>query len=167
MNAIVPVQIHTMSSREIADLTVKRHPDVKRDCDVMFKELNLDVSKFAHIYLDTMNRKQSEYLLPRDLVETLITGYSIKLRHAVLNRLRELEEAVKQKMLSLYQTFPILLKQHELGQMKWKQSKSHSKNETKQLLRLMCCNPKHKRWKCYLKIEMVICALPMLRNIFM
>ena len=49
MNAIVPVQIHTMSSREIADLTVKRHPDVKRDCDVMFKELNLDVSKFAHI----------------------------------------------------------------------------------------------------------------------
>ncbi len=101
MNAIVPVQIHTMSSREIADLTVKRHPDVKRDCDVMFKELNLDVSKFAHIYLDTMNRKQSEYLLPLDLVETLITGYSIKLRHAVLNRLRELEEAVKQNAISL------------------------------------------------------------------
>lgn len=101
MNTLTKSDNQTMSSREIANLTSKRHPDVKRDCEVMFKELDLDVSKFAHIYLDAMNRKQSEYLLPRDLVETLITGYNIKLRHAVLIRLRELEEIVKQNTIEL------------------------------------------------------------------
>lgn len=101
MNTLTNFDTQTMSSREISELTNKRHPDVKRDCEVMFKELDLDVSKFAHIYLDTMNRKQSEYLLPRDLVETLITGYNTKLRHAVLNRLRELEEIVKQNAILL------------------------------------------------------------------
>ncbi|WP_151805870.1 phage regulatory protein/antirepressor Ant [Acinetobacter bereziniae] len=84
-------QILTMSTRLIAELTGKRHPDVKRDCEVMFAELNLDMSKFAHIYLDSMNRQQIEYLLPKDLVETLITGYSIKLRYQVIQRLHELE----------------------------------------------------------------------------
>lgn len=84
-------QTLTMSTRLIAELTGKRHPDVKRDCEVMFAELNLDVSKFAHIYLDSMNRQQIEYLLPKDLVETLITGYNIKLRYQVIQRLHELE----------------------------------------------------------------------------
>lgn len=96
MNALVNLDMQTMSSREIADLTGKRHPDVKRDCEVMLNELDLDVSSFAHIYIDSMNRSQSEFRLSRDLVETLITGYNIKLRHAVLNRLRELEGLAKQ-----------------------------------------------------------------------
>lgn len=96
MNALVNLDTQTMSSREIAELTGKRHPDVKRDCEVMLNELDLNVSSFAHIYIDSMNRSQSEFRLSRDLVETLITGYNIKLRHAVLNRLRELEDLAKQ-----------------------------------------------------------------------
>ena len=63
-----------MSSREIAELTSKRHPDVKRDCENMFNELGLDVSSFAHIYHDSMNRSQTEYMLTYELVQTLITG---------------------------------------------------------------------------------------------
>lgn len=98
MNALVNLDMQTMSSREIAELTGKRHPDVKRDCEVMLNELDLDVSSFAHIYIDSMNRSQSEFRLSRDLVETLITGYNIKLRHAVLNRLRELEDLAKQSV---------------------------------------------------------------------
>ena len=93
------VPVLTMSSRDIADLTGKRHPDVKRDCEVMFTELELDMSKFAHIYLDTMNRQQTEYLLPKNLVETLITGYSIKLRYQVIQRLHELENLLKPKVI--------------------------------------------------------------------
>lgn len=85
----------TMSTRLIAELTGKRHPDVKRDCEVMFTELELDMSKFAHIYFDSMNRQQTEYLLPKNLVETLITGYSIKLRYQVIQRLHELENRAK------------------------------------------------------------------------
>lgn len=57
----------TMSSREIAELTNKRHPDVKRDIEVMVEQLNLDVSKFAHNYFDSMNRQQTEYELDKDL----------------------------------------------------------------------------------------------------
>ncbi|MFK0273642.1 phage antirepressor KilAC domain-containing protein [Ensifer sp. NPDC090286] len=84
----------TMSSREIADLTGKRHPDVKRDIEKMLADLEEDVSKFAHIYLDTMNRQQTEYLLDRELTETLLLGYSAPLRRKVLARLRELEGMV-------------------------------------------------------------------------
>ena len=92
-------QILTMSSRDISELTGKRHPDVKRDCEVIFTELDLDMSKFAHIYFDSMNRQQTEYALPKDLVETLITGYSIKLRYQVIQRLHELESRLKPKLM--------------------------------------------------------------------
>lgn len=53
----------TMSSREIAELTGKQHQHVKRDCEIMFSELELDASSFGHIYLDSMNREQVEYLI--------------------------------------------------------------------------------------------------------
>ena len=39
----------------------KRHSDVKRDIEVLTEQLDVDVSKFAHIYLDSMNRQQTEY----------------------------------------------------------------------------------------------------------
>lgn len=96
MNAItfseqVKHQTLTMSTRLIAELTGKEHFNVKRDCLVMFDELGLDALKFEGIYFDSMNRQQTEYLLPKDLVETLITGYSIKLRYQVIQRLHELE----------------------------------------------------------------------------
>lgn len=93
--------VKTMSSREIAELTGKEHRNVKRDCEVMFSELNLDALSFEHIYLDSMNRQQTEYLLTFELVQTLITGYSIKLRFAVIQRLNELEAQVSQPALAL------------------------------------------------------------------
>jgi len=81
----------TMSSREIAELTGKRHPDVKRDIQAMAAELEEDASTFAHIYLDSMNREQTEYLLDKELTDTLLTGYSAKMRRAVVRRWTELE----------------------------------------------------------------------------
>ncbi|MEN5300095.1 Rha family transcriptional regulator [Brucella sp. TWI559] len=83
-----------MSSREIATLTKKRHPDVTRDIEKMLTELKEDVSKFAHIYQDSRNRDQTEYLLDRELTETLLLGYSALLRRKVIARMRELEEAL-------------------------------------------------------------------------
>lgn len=89
-----PPQPVTMSSREIAELTKKQHQHVKRDIEKMLEELGEDASSFGHIYLDSMNRKQTEYLLDRELTETLLLGYSAALRRRVLRRLRELEGAV-------------------------------------------------------------------------
>ncbi|VTZ61800.1 Rha family transcriptional regulator [Sinorhizobium medicae] len=94
MNVLVGNQPVTMSSREIAELTGKRHPDVKRDTERMLVELGEDVSRFAHIYTDSMNREQTEYRLDRELTETLLLGYSAPLRRKVIKRLRELEATV-------------------------------------------------------------------------
>lgn len=91
-NGLPPVI--TMSSREIADLTSKQHQHVKRDIEKMLTELGEDASNFGHIYFDSMNRKQTEYLLDRELTETLLLGYSAALRRRVLRRLRELEGMV-------------------------------------------------------------------------
>lgn len=89
----------TMSSREIAELTGKRHPDVKRDVVTVMDALGKDASSFACIYRDAMNREQKEYRLPRREVEILLTGYSIPLRAKVIDRMHELEAAVPQQAL--------------------------------------------------------------------
>lgn len=84
----------TMSSREIAELTGKRHDNVKRDIEKLLADLGEDVLNFEGIYLDRMNREQTEYLLDRDHTENLLMGYSAPLRRKVLARLRELEGMV-------------------------------------------------------------------------
>ncbi|MDK4720156.1 phage regulatory protein/antirepressor Ant [Rhizobium sp. CNPSo 3968] len=97
----------TMSSREIAELTGKRHPDVKRDIERMLSDLSEDVSKFAHIYFDSMNREQHEFRLDRELTETLLLGYSAPLRRKVLARLRELEGIVADPSVALNDPFSL------------------------------------------------------------
>lgn len=82
-----------MTSRKIADLTVKRHPDVKRYIEVMLLQLQEDASKYAHIYFDSMNRQQTEYYLDREHTECLITSYSAILHMKVIKRLHESEES--------------------------------------------------------------------------
>lgn len=81
----------TMGTRVIAEICEKEHFHVKRDCEVMFASLNLDASKFGGIYLDSMNRQQTEYLLDEELTMTLVTGYNIVLRNRVIKRWKELE----------------------------------------------------------------------------
>lgn len=83
-----------MTSREISKLTGKHHFHVKRDIEKMFSELALDATKFGYIYLDGINRQQIEYMLDKELTFTLITGYSIKLRNAVVKRWLDLEGQV-------------------------------------------------------------------------
>lgn len=81
----------TMSSREIASLTGKRHDNVKRDVVAMLKDLKVDPLSFEDIYLDGRNREQVQYLLDREHTDCLLTGYSAAMRMAVIKRWRELE----------------------------------------------------------------------------
>lgn len=102
MNQLINQSIKTMSSREIAELTGKEHKHVMRDCLNMFNELDLNHIGYAQNWTHPQNNQTYiEYALPRDLVETLITGYSIKLRHAVIARLRELEDHYKNNVVKL------------------------------------------------------------------
>lgn len=93
--------ILTMSSREIATLCAKQHQHVKRDVETMCQQLGLDTSKFGHIYLDGMNREQTEYLLDKETCLCLVAGYNAKLRMAIIKRWQELEQATTQKPVPL------------------------------------------------------------------
>jgi phage antirepressor YoqD-like protein len=98
MNTIVvPSNTVTMSSREIADLTGKQHKDVIRDIRVMRKALADDGADLRHLHEEKDGRGYtSEFHLDRVLTETLLTGYSIPLRHRVVTRLGELEKVSRQ-----------------------------------------------------------------------
>ena len=81
----------TMSSREIASVTGKRHDNVLRDIAAMLKELKVDLLRFEDIYLDGRNREQLQYLLDREHTDCLLTGYSAQMRMKVIRRWHELE----------------------------------------------------------------------------
>ncbi|WP_052743366.1 phage antirepressor KilAC domain-containing protein [Pseudomonas veronii] len=100
MNTIVaPSNTVTMSSREIAELTGKQHKNVLRDVNVMLESLEKAGSDLSQAvrYMDERGRT-SEVRLDRVLTETLLTGYSIPLRHRVVTRLQELEKVSRHSM---------------------------------------------------------------------
>lgn len=82
-----------MSSVEIAELTSKRHDNVIRDTEFMLDELGLDALKFEAVYQGGNGQVRKCYNLSKDLTLTLVSGYNIKLRHAIIKRLDELEKA--------------------------------------------------------------------------
>lgn len=100
MNTLfAPGNTVTMSSREIADLTGKQHKNVLRDVNVMLEALEKAGSDLSQAvrYADERGRT-SEVRLDRVLTETLLTGYSIPLRHRVVTRLQELEKVSRHPM---------------------------------------------------------------------
>lgn len=92
----------TMSSREIADLTGKRHAHVMRDIRAMLQELGEDQSKFGSIFLDSYGREQSQYELNKELTLTLLLGYDVKARLKVVRRWQELEQQQAPRLPSSY-----------------------------------------------------------------
>ena len=81
------------SSRELATLTGKKHFHVMRDIRTMLETLGEDGSKFLSSYRDAYQREKPHYILPMDQTITLLSGYSVKLRMAVVERWMELEAA--------------------------------------------------------------------------
>ena len=95
MNELIKKSVNelTMSSREITALTGKKHYNVMRDIELLAEQLELDASKFEHIYTDSQNRQQAEYLIDKDTCLCLIAGYNAKLRMTIIKRWHELEQA--------------------------------------------------------------------------
>jgi len=79
----------TMTTREVAKLTGKRHGNVVRDTEKVFTELKLESSEYLDTYQDSTGRTLKQYRLDKDLTMTLITGYDIVRCHAVNRRWRE------------------------------------------------------------------------------
>lgn len=86
----------TMSSVEIAELTGKLHKNVLADIRSMLAELEIDSADFSAQYKDSTGRFLPCFNLDREMTDTLLTGYSAKMRLAVVRRWRELEAAIAQ-----------------------------------------------------------------------
>ena len=83
-----------MDSREIAALTGKDHAHVCRDIRAMLEEMNEGgESKYGSTYLTEQNKSVTCYILPKRECLILASGYSIKLRAAVVDRWIELESS--------------------------------------------------------------------------
>ena len=129
MNTIMTANAEqTMTSREIAELTGKQHfhvirdiekmlnafhnpkldddckgislnPNLDDDCKGISLNPNLDAVVKSTTYKDSTGRTLKQYELNEEMTMTLITGYSIPLRHAVIKRWQELEQQQNQPQL--------------------------------------------------------------------
>lgn len=101
MTSILPLSSTpaTMSSREIAELTEKRHSDVCRDIRVMLKQIHggQDDADLRHQEIQGVTEERDErgyvsiYRLDRNHTLTLIAGYRADLRFRIIKRWQELE----------------------------------------------------------------------------
>ena len=89
----------SMSSLEVANLTGKQHFHVIRDIEKMFSDADEEnaQSKFGGSYKDANNQKRKCYNLDFDWTLTLITGYNVKLRRAIIARWQALEDDLNQR----------------------------------------------------------------------
>ena len=84
--------VRTMTSREIAELTGKRHADVMRDIRNMLGQLELQADGYEQNCADPQNGQMYPvFKLPKDLTLTLVAGYNVKLRKRIIDRWEALE----------------------------------------------------------------------------
>ncbi|MDS4031428.1 MAG: phage regulatory protein/antirepressor Ant [Candidatus Contendobacter sp.] len=98
MSSIIPLSNTpaTMSSREIAELTGKRHDNVMRDVEAQLTELLGDggLLKFEDTYQNGQNGQSYRmYRLPKRECLIVVSGYSVELRARIIDRWMELESA--------------------------------------------------------------------------
>lgn len=91
-----------MSSREIAELTGKRHDNVLADIRKMLDELEVSITEFSGVYKDQQDIERPCFNLPKREALILTSGYSVKQRAAIIDRWQALEE---EKHLALPRTF--------------------------------------------------------------
>jgi Rha family phage regulatory protein len=102
MNLINITTQLTMTSREIAELTGKRHDNVLIDARAMLVELHGEggVLRFQDTQVNPQNGQEYPVInLPKRETLILVSGYSIEMRARIIDRWQELESQ-QQKALS-------------------------------------------------------------------
>ena len=90
----MPPAAHSMSSREIAELTGKRHDNVLTDCRKMLIELHGEggLLRFEDTHFHEQNGQHYPiFRLPKRETLILISGYSVELRARIIDRWQALE----------------------------------------------------------------------------
>ncbi len=102
-NLVIANAAMTMSSLEIAELTVKSHDNILRDIRKMLNELDGGVTKFEETYKHPQNGQVYPiFNLPKRECFILVSGYNLKLRAAIIDRWQELENQSKPAMPTTY-----------------------------------------------------------------
>jgi phage regulator Rha-like protein len=94
----------TMTSREIAELTGKRHDHVLRDARAMLVELHGEggVPRFGATHTDPQNGQAYPVLaLPKRETLILVSGYNVAMRAKIIDRWQELEEQARNPIAAL------------------------------------------------------------------
>ena len=92
MSSLSILEVRTMSSREIAEVTEKGHRHVCRDIRKMLMDIGIEAEGYAQDWTDPQNGvTYREFLLPKDLTLNLIAGYRADLRLKIIRRWMELE----------------------------------------------------------------------------
>ncbi|EIW9271354.1 Rha family transcriptional regulator [Klebsiella variicola] len=97
MNIINLDQLISMTSKEIAELTGKRHDNVIRDVRKMLDEIYPDggLLSFEDTYVNTQNGETySMYRLDRKHTFILVSGYCVQLRAKCYDHIQMLEQKV-------------------------------------------------------------------------
>lgn len=82
----------SMTSREIAELTGKRHDNVLRDIDGLLESLSSELrTGFSTTYDGRPEHGYRVYLLDRDSAYCLVAGYDPNSRMKIIKRWQELE----------------------------------------------------------------------------
>ena len=84
----------TMSSREMADLIGIAH-------EAMKNQIRSDLNQCEEVRdpFDYYDREKAQFDLPRNLVNIVISGYSVPYRERIINRLDEVERKLAQNQL--------------------------------------------------------------------
>ena len=107
--------VKTMTSREVAELTGKRHADVLRDIDVVVEALSaeLRLGFKSTTYKDVTGKSNRMFEMDHDSSVCLVTGYDVNARMKVIKRWQELEQnvpVVTSKLGAAYDEFECALK---------------------------------------------------------
>ena len=93
MNALTSMPT-TMSSLDIAELTGKRHDNVMEDIRKMLEELDFRAPDFSGTQKYGNNNTREIFNLPKRECFILVSGYSITMRTAIIDRWQVLEQQV-------------------------------------------------------------------------
>jgi Rha family phage regulatory protein len=96
MNDLMNNRALTMTSREVAELTGKRHADVLRDVDSLVGSLHaeLRLGFTSTTYTDSTGKSNRMYQMDRDSSVCLVSGYDANSRMRIIKRWQELEAGV-------------------------------------------------------------------------
>lgn len=114
VTAIWDDKVPTMSSREITDLTGKRHKDVLYDIRKMLCELGKAAADFsATAFIEGPNNSKRGveiFNLPKRETLILVSGYNLTMRAKIIDRWQELEQQVAHPQFAIPQTLPDALR---------------------------------------------------------